>query len=72
MTRVFARLIPVTTKVVPQVKLILLGSIVRKESDVYFQLRRGDQLCLPDPHGSLSTSLTPTAVASANKEVEAF
>jgi len=36
----------------------------------YFRLHRRDQLGLPDPRGPLSTSLTPSAIASANKEVE--
>ena len=38
----------------------------------YFKLHRRDQLDLPDPCGSLSTSLPPSAIASANREVEAL
>ena len=34
------------------------------------ELRRRNNL--PDPHGSLSSLLTPSAIASANKEVEAL
>jgi len=36
----------------------------------YFELRH--QSSLPDPHGSLSASLSPDSIASANKEVEAL
>jgi len=36
----------------------------------YFKLRR--QSNLPDPRGSLSASLSPGAIASANKELEAL
>ena len=38
----------------------------------YFKLRRRDQLDLPDPRGSLSTLLTPSAIASANSKIEAL